>query len=253
MARLAHALAQLRTQVNQAFPGRGKASDGWIGDEAHAASNSEHNPNRAGVVRALDITHDPANGVDGALLAADAIAEMDRRGAAGYVIHAGRIRSTILMRGVWRKYSGSNPHNSHVHISYITNYDDRRAWDLPTLTRRVVSLGGGMTSPIGKPTVVAKGSEAPAWPLPSSHLIYHNPRKRATWHDGHGDDTTGRAAIRTWQRRMKDRGWSITPDGFYGPATERVTRQFQAEKGLIVDGIIGPATWAAAWTSSITN
>ena len=249
MARLCYSLAQLRSQVNDAFPNRNKASDGWIGDAAHAASNSEHNPNRAGVVRALDITHDPAGGVDGHRLAADVIAELDRRGVSAYVIFAGRIRSTILMRGIWRRYNGSNPHNTHVHVSYITGYDNRAAWPLPTLTARVVSMGGGMSAPV----IVAKGTAAPDWPLPPKHLIFHNPRRYSTWHDGHGDDTEGRAAIRTWQQRMRDRGWSITPDGFFGPATEKIVRDFQAEKGLTVDHIIGPATWAAAWNSNITN
>ena len=250
MARLCYALAQLRSQINTEFPGRSKASDGWIGDEAHARSKSEHNPNRAGVVRAIDITHDPSNGVDGHRLAADAIADLDRRGVSAYVIFRGRIRSTLVMRGVWRTYTGSNPHNTHVHISYITGYDNRATWPLPTLTARVLSMGGGMVAPV---IVVAKGTTAPAWPLPSSHLIYHDPRNRASWHDGHGTDVTGRAAIKTWQQRMRDRGWTITPDGYYGPATEKIVRDFQAEKGLHVDGIIGPDTWAAAWTSNITN
>ena len=249
MARLCYSLAQLRSQINDAFPNRNKASDGWIGDAAHAASNSEHNPNRAGVVRALDITHDPSNGVDGHRLAADAIAELDRRGVSAYVIFAGRIRSTILMRGIWRRYTGSNPHNTHVHVSYITGYDNSATWPLPSLTARVVSMGGGMSAPV----IVAKGTAAPDWPLPPRHLIYHNPKRYSTWHDGHGDDTEGRAAIRTWQQRMRDRGWRITPDGYYGPATEKIVRDFQAEKGLTVDHIIGPATWAAAWNSNITN
>ena len=34
--------------------------------------------------------------------------------------------------------------------------------------------------------------------------------------------------------------------------TEAVTKQFQKEKGLKVDGLVGPKTWAAAWTEDIT-
>ena len=58
--------------------------------------------------------------------------------------------------------------------------------------------------------------------------------------------------IRTWQQRMKDRGWSITADGIYGPTSADVCRQFQQEKGLVVDGIVGPVTWSAAWSSPVT-
>ncbi len=51
--------------------------------------------------------------------------------------------------------------------------------------------------------------------------------------------------VRTIQQRLKDRGWRITVDGVYGPATEAVIRAFQREKRLGVDGVVGPRTWAA--------
>lgn len=58
--------------------------------------------------------------------------------------------------------------------------------------------------------------------------------------------------VRQWQQRMADRGWAITVDGVFGPATMVVLLAFQLEKGLDVDGLIGPATWAATWTSPVT-
>lgn len=251
--RLAHSLAQLRTQVNAAAPGRNKRSDGTIGDLAHSRTNSEHNPNPQGVVRAIDITHDPAGGCNGHKLAADAIAELDRRGIRAYVIFDGRIRSTYVARGVWRRYTGSNPHPTHVHISVLDGYDSRRVWDLPRFAApAVVSMGGGMTAPIGGVRVQAKTVTSPAWPLPSKHLIGRNPHKRSTWHDGYGNDTTGRAAIKRFQQRLRDRGWSVTVDGYYGPDMVRLVAAFQRDQGLAVDSIVGPATWRAAWTNPIT-
>ncbi len=58
--------------------------------------------------------------------------------------------------------------------------------------------------------------------------------------------------VRTWQQKMRDRGWSMTVDGVYGPASENVCRQFQSEKGLGVDGMVGPATWGATWSAPVT-
>jgi len=58
MARLVAAGVKLRKQVDKAFPGRDKRSDGWIGDRAHQARKSDHNPDKNGWVHAIDIDAD---------------------------------------------------------------------------------------------------------------------------------------------------------------------------------------------------
>ena len=83
------------------------------------------------------------------------------------------------------------------------------------------------------------GSAGPAWP--GRLLSYTAGRSMLR-----GDD------VRTWQQRMRNRGWRIDVDGVYGPASAGVCRDFQREKGLSVDGIVGPNTWAAAWTAPVT-
>lgn len=240
--RLARALDVLRQQINSTWPDRSKRTDGTVGDLAHQRGYSEHNPNSAGVVRAMDITHDPAGGVDGDRLADDLAAELERRGHKGYVIWNRRIRSSYVSPGVWRSYFGSNPHSAHVHVSYIANYDDTSPWRLSNAERLTVNKA--------VPT-----EDAPPYPLPAGHLIYFNPKRYTTWHDGLGRDVEGRAAIKTWQTRMIERGWDLGKsgaDGYYGETTNRITRAFQQEKGLAVDGIIGPATFKAAFTSVVT-
>ena len=51
---------------------------------------------------------------------------------------------------------------------------------------------------------------------------------------------------------MSAREWDIDVDGDYGDQSERVCRGFQREKGLDIDGILGPVTWKAAWEEPIT-
>jgi peptidoglycan hydrolase-like protein with peptidoglycan-binding domain len=55
------------------------------------------------------------------------------------------------------------------------------------------------------------------------------------------------ADVRAWQAQMARRGWRIRVDGLFGPESERVARGFQRNKGLLVDGVVGRQTWAAAW------
>ena len=51
--------------------------------------------------------------------------------------------------------------------------------------------------------------------------------------------------VRSLQRRLNT--WfpsysKLSEDGVYGPATERVVREFQRRSGLVADGVFGPAT-----------
>ena len=88
----------------------------------------------------------------------------------------------------------------------------------------------------------------PAFPLPAGS--YFGPRSGpVTSVSGYFNH---RESLRMWQQQMKNRGWPITPDGRYGTQTHDVAEAFQAEKHLTVDGLIGPATWSAAWTAPVT-
>src|SRR5262249_36978810 len=120
-------------QVNRAYPNRSKRDDGWIGDDAHAARVSDHNPNRQGVVTALDLTHDPRNGFDSYEFADMLKANRDPR--IKYLISNRRISNPSKQNGAWRVYDGANPHTRHVHISVSADpalYDDPAIWDLST-------------------------------------------------------------------------------------------------------------------------
>jgi peptidoglycan hydrolase-like protein with peptidoglycan-binding domain len=126
--RLAKSLEVLRDQLNEAHPNRDRASDGSIGDEAHASRQSDHNPNFSGVVTAIDITHDPRN-LDGAVLSRQLIKDPRTK----YVIFAGKIYRTYKPQLDWATYTGPNGHFHHVHISVSADagkYDDAAPWSL---------------------------------------------------------------------------------------------------------------------------
>lgn len=117
--RVAYSLDQLLAQINAAHPNRSKIADGSIGDAAHAATKSDHNPDALGIVRARDYTHDPDGGFDAHAMADQLVASRDPRIA--YVISRGRIASSTVAPWSWRSYSGSNPHNHHAHVSVVGN------------------------------------------------------------------------------------------------------------------------------------
>lgn len=201
--RLARSLEKLRSQINALSPKRSKVSDGAKGDDAHAARKSDHNPNSREYVNALDITHDPKNGVDSYALAKALVANRDPR--LSYVISNGKIASRE--KGwIWRKYTGPNPHNHHVHVSVNQKGEtDGSAWSLTGFSAE-------------------KAPDAPdvnkTYPL----------LKRGS---------TG-AAVKELQALLK-----VDVDGKFGPGTETAVKAFQNARGLHVDGRVGPQTWDA--------
>ena len=58
--------------------------------------------------------------------------------------------------------------------------------------------------------------------------------------------------VRTWQQQMANRGWRLGVDGIYGNESKNICTSFQREKGLAVDGMVGPQTWAASWNAPVT-
>lgn len=147
--RTAKSLDTLLHQVNTLYPGRDKSNDGTIGDEAHQHTNSDHNPDEYDVVQAMDITHDPAHGLNARALAESLVTSRDPR--IDYVISNRQICSSTISPWKWRSYTGTNPHEAHMHLSVADDpnvYDDPRLWDLgakvipaPTTSRPTLRIG----------------------------------------------------------------------------------------------------------------
>lgn len=134
-----------------------------------------------------------------------------------YVIYRRRIYNPEVARH-WRwmpdRGGPTANHDDHVHVSFVAM--------------------GSTVLPGGGPVLL--GVEAPQWP---GRYFQHPPGIQ-------GDD------VRQWQQRMAERGWHLAVDGAYGPGSRDICVKFQREKGLSADGIVGPATWSAAWTAPVT-
>jgi hypothetical protein len=233
--RLCEAGVSLRTEVNARWPGRDKSSDGWIGDAAHATRTSDHNPwvkkappANMGIVRAIDIDVD---GVDMAWLMEHlrcmGAAGDPRLAGGGYLIFNERITNPDFK--AWRRYTGSNKHTKHGHVSFTTNldgFDLVRPWGVANFS---------VATPPPAPFPPSNGSAAG---LPT--LKY-------------GDRNSSVAAL---QRFLNAYNWRpalplLPVTGNYLAQTKSVIAAAQAQMGVTgpdADGsIVGPRTNAALW------
>jgi hypothetical protein len=138
MSRVAESLLQLRNQIDAMAPERDTSSDATIGDPSFSARKSDHNPNSDGVVTAIDITNDPAHGIDAGELAERLRLSQDPR--IKYVISNGRIFSSQNQPWQWRPYVGANAHASHLHLSVVGDkalYDDTRPWPIEGMAKPI--------------------------------------------------------------------------------------------------------------------
>ena len=112
------AIAVLR-QATALRPRRKKASDGLLPSAAHITQspNSDHNTGYA-----VDLTHDPLHGID----CVELFIKLQEDKRVKYLIFQERIWSQA--KGVL-KYTGSNPHNKHLHISIKDGHgNDTSEW-----------------------------------------------------------------------------------------------------------------------------
>lgn len=151
---LAPALIQLRSEIDDVWPGRDRTSDGTLGDLAHSARASDHNPDSRGVVHAIDIDEDLAGRSGsypyqqagrGADLLFRWLLARCRSGAekrVKYLIYERRIYSRTYG---WREqvYSGVNAHSHHLHISCVSGALGRSTavWGVAQAVRPPVAAG----------------------------------------------------------------------------------------------------------------
>jgi hypothetical protein len=130
------AIAVLR-QATALSPSRMKASDGLLPSNAHLMQSpaSDHNTGLA-----VDLTHDPKNGID----CEEIFEKLKEDKRVKYLIFKGKIWSKEKSKLGNRRYTGSNPHNKHLHISIeSTMATDTSPWfwwmNQPKIVNQVIS------------------------------------------------------------------------------------------------------------------
>lgn len=126
-----------------------------------------------------------------------------------------------------------------------------RIGQVPIIISRALAIvkGQAPTPPPAPKPPVKPGIKAPRFPLPRGYYFgpKSGPKESVSGYYSH------RLDLAMWQRQMQKRGWTIRGEGYYDEQDRQVALAFQREKRLVADGLIGEATWNAAWTAAVTQ
>lgn len=206
--RVAKSLLTLESEVRAVYPAY---TYGTIGDAAHQAETSDHDPNAVGVVCALDIMCDGLNVPLARQIAASGHPDLK------YVIHNRKIWSKARATAGWRTYTGSDPHTDHIHVSVGVGsdgksqppYDDTAPWGITT--------GGTTVSNLGDRTIKLGDQGPDVFQLRIGLVHLGNLASLGTG----------------------------SVSGTFDGDVDAAVRAFQGAHGLTVDGVVGPKTTAA--------
>lgn len=243
--RSAAAIEQLFAEADAAAPKRARASDGRKGNAAHEKLGraSDHNPwlihQGRGIVRAADITNDPALDLPGAFERARRLAlagKLPQLLHGGYLILNGRITRPDFTG--WAEYKGTNKHVAHGHASVSLNpaqFDLSAPW----------GVFAAPPAPTPRP--------APPRPAPGG---WPGPDLRGAGAGLRGDQGDNGPRVLAWQQwlnRHYPAYSKLAEDGEWGPQTTAVNREFGRRSGVpSADGLnIGPKLAAAYWRAGL--
>lgn len=151
---LAPSAQALLKQVNARWPGRDRTSDGMLGNAAHAASKSDHNPDPrfSNRVHAIDVDEDlqgrtgdyphfnTGRGCDPLFRFLLDRCRSGKEKRISYLIYEGRIYSRTYG---WteKSYSGVNAHDHHLHVSFRKDLaGDTSSWGINLVGRIVAAV-----------------------------------------------------------------------------------------------------------------
>jgi hypothetical protein len=141
----------MRDQINKRWENRDKRSDGILGDSAHQARISDHNPDSQNYVHAVDIDEDLRGSKNDNIWLADQIIAYARmkRGGSGrlkYVVYEDQIASGTYANHFWTWRGDHYGHEMHMHISFTTHgQTDSTPFEIPILTDGKSGVWDGKT------------------------------------------------------------------------------------------------------------
>jgi Putative peptidoglycan binding domain len=221
MAVLAANLATLFREVYRRWPAHNKRLDGWIGDTRHQRRRSDHNPDSRGVVHAIDVD----------------INHIDPNALVRRAIHHPTVQYVIFNRTIWsrnhgfrpRRYTGTDPHTGHVHISgrHGGEFENNRsAWGLAA-----GPVGAAKPAPPPVPAQSGPRRQSLVRPgKPGSRTL------RVTKPRMHGDDVL-------FVQRFIGVKQCGPADGSYGPKTQAGVRWYQHMRGIGITGVCDAGTF----------
>jgi Putative peptidoglycan binding domain len=233
MAKIAHNLGARRSACLDSFP---HIEIGWIGNAAHQAEQSDHNPDARGLVHAIDVMVIKTR--------AEAVVTWA-------LAHPDDLEYVIHNRTIWtrrhdfrpKRYTGTDPHTNHVHIS------GRHG---PTGENRATGTGYNTASeqstPAGTPTKVPVPSPGPGpklghgpglTPKTSSTLPVHKPGSRPLQLVSPHMSGTDILFVQRFIGKNK----CGKADGFYGKDTIAGVKWYQDMRGIPVAGVVDARTW----------
>lgn len=230
MAKLVKAGETLRDQINKRWGNRDKRSDGWIGDRAHQARKSDHNPDKDGWVHAIDIDENmgAGKGRKGATARefADQLIKYAREGKDDgrlkYVVYENMIASGTYPNQFWTWRKGNWGHTQHIHVSFTDKAEtDGSKFNLPIFNE------SKKEEPAKKPVEKVSGI-----PFPGNSFVSYGKRNEY---------------VKDMQAQLIKKGYKIPAGatGNYFQQTEKAVKQFyRQEMKLTSNGKkMGPKAW----------